>query len=98
MPSRTSDHLQPKARVYAECNSVLHSRHPGVLHSAGGLCITRISKWVEEGGGGGVFSNATWEMFVSLGCHMIFRDTFYTFVLMKTARIPHSWTIDTMME
>jgi hypothetical protein len=31
-------------RVYAECNSVLHSRRPGVLHSAGGPCITLEAK------------------------------------------------------
>ncbi len=31
-------------RVYAECNSVLHSRRPVVIHSAGGPYITLISK------------------------------------------------------
>ncbi len=29
------------ARVYAECNSVLHSPSPRLLHSAGGPYITR---------------------------------------------------------
>jgi hypothetical protein len=36
-------------RVYAECNSVLYSPNPGVLHSARGPCLalnkTRTDAW-----------------------------------------------------
>jgi hypothetical protein len=37
------------ARVHAECNCVLHSARPHVLHSAGGPYITSIAKQMDEG-------------------------------------------------
>jgi hypothetical protein len=37
------------ARVHAECNSVLHSARPRVLHSDGGPYITFIAKQMDQG-------------------------------------------------
>ncbi len=42
--SMLQENDQKHTRVYAECNSIFHSRGPGVLHSARGPCITIISK------------------------------------------------------